>query len=406
MGKGKDRRAFEFSKTQRSTYWRRVYKKHGVLVEFVATDLTEDEALDLEIIEIAKYGRYINGGTLVNLTNGGDGTTGRYLSLKTRGLISTANRGFRHSEETKKKMSESRKGVPKGPFSESHVENLRKAALVRPPISLQTRAKISKANKGYKFDPEVVRKRSEMRKGKSISDETKSKISQSLLGREPVNKGVAHSEETRAKMKEAAKKKPPVSEETRRKMSETRRGKTSKNGTLVEATPPQKKETQYSLSEETRRRMSASRTGVKRGPYKKKTEATTKPKLYMVAACSGSGKSWVCKQLTDKFDYVSYDDTRKKEHLDRLLSPSDKPKLYDPPIKISTFFKRHSDKFDIHAVFILEEDDVVKARVESRGGEWTEHISKRNAAMRKRFDKYGDFAGTSQQVLDYLKGLN
>jgi guanylate kinase len=130
---------------------------------------------------------------------------------------------------------------------------------------------------------------------------------------------------------------------------------------------------------------------------------TIKPKLYMLAACSGSGKSWVCKQLTDLYDYVSYDDNRKKDHLDLLLLPSAKPKLYDPPIKISTFFKRHSDKFEIHAVFILEEDEVVKQRIAMRGGEWTEHISKRNATMRKRFEKYGEFAGTSQEVLDYLK---
>lgn len=128
-----------------------------------------------------------------------------------------------------------------------------------------------------------------------------------------------------------------------------------------------------------------------------------KPKLYMLAACSGSGKSWVCKQLTDLYDYVSYDDNRKKTHLDLLLQPSTKPKLYDPPIKISTFFKRHSHQFDIHAVFILETDEVVRSRIESRGGQWTEHIAKRNAAMQKRFAKYGSFAGTSQEVLDYLR---
>jgi hypothetical protein len=245
-----------------------------------------------------------------------------------------------------------------------------------------------------------------MRKGRSLSEETKRKISESLKGNTAPNKGVPHSEETRTKMKEAAKLKPPVSEETRAKMSAARRGKTSKNGSLVETKPREAAE--YVLSEQTRRRMSESRRGVKRGPYKKKNKeisTETKPKLYMVAACSGAGKSWVCQQLTDKFDYVSYDGNRKKHHLDLLLAPSDKPKLYDPPIKISTFFKRYSDKFDIHAVFILEDDEVVKARIEARGGEWTEHIAKRNAAMHKRFAKYGNFAGTSQEVLDYLRSL-
>jgi len=127
-----------------------------------------------------------------------------------------------------------------------------------------------------------------------------------------------------------------------------------------------------------------------------------KSKLYIVAGCSGSGKSWVCKQLTDKFEYISYDSNRKKNYLDLLLRPSDKPKLYDMPIRISTFLKLHSDKFDITVVFILEQDEVVKQRIEARGGVWTKYISRRNRIMARRAAKYGAFSGTSQEVLDHL----
>ena len=47
-------------------------------VRFVATDLSEQEAKDLEIELIAKYGRKDLGtGILRNMTNGGEGSSGR-----------------------------------------------------------------------------------------------------------------------------------------------------------------------------------------------------------------------------------------------------------------------------------------------------------------------------------------
>jgi Zn ribbon nucleic-acid-binding protein len=129
-----------------------------------------------------------------------------------------------------------------------------------------------------------------------------------------------------------------------------------------------------------------------------------KPTIYMVCGASGSGKSWVCRQLTDMSNYISYDENSKKKHID-LLKGADlsRPTLYDPPIKISTFIKRHSHEFDIIPVFIIEDTETVKERILSRGGEWTDFISKRCEAMKKRNAKYGVFSGTSQEVLDWLK---
>ena len=130
-----------------------------------------------------------------------------------------------------------------------------------------------------------------------------------------------------------------------------------------------------------------------------------KPTLYLVCGCAGSGKSWVCKQLTDKFTYISQDEHRKKDHVDLLRAAGalTKPILHDANIKISTFIRRHSDEFDIHAVFIIEDEATVKQRIESRGGIFTDHIPKRMDVMVKRSAKYGEFAGTSGQVLEYLK---
>lgn len=127
------------------------------------------------------------------------------------------------------------------------------------------------------------------------------------------------------------------------------------------------------------------------------------PTVYLVSGVAASGKSWVCEQLLDKFDYISYDKTRKKDHVDLLLTPSDKPKLYDPTFKISTFIKRNSDKFHIIPVFIIETEEVIRERVKKRNGKFTEHMKKRIKEIEKRNIKYGTFAGTAQEVLDYLK---
>jgi broad-specificity NMP kinase len=128
-----------------------------------------------------------------------------------------------------------------------------------------------------------------------------------------------------------------------------------------------------------------------------------KPVVYLVSGVSGAGKSWVCEQLLDKFSYVSYDRNSKSKHLDLLKQPSDKPKLYDPPIKISTFIRRHSDIFDIHPIFIIEDEATIKARLAQRGGVFTDSAIKRIAAIESRNKKYGVFSGTSSEVLVYLQ---
>lgn len=132
------------------------------------------------------------------------------------------------------------------------------------------------------------------------------------------------------------------------------------------------------------------------------------PTVYLLIGAPAAGKSWVANQLTDKFDYVSYDGNRKKTHLDLLRVPSTKPKLYDPTFKISTVIRRHSDEFNFVIVAIQEDEQTLRQRMSSRGGKWTDTIMKRNEQVRKRYEKYGNggFIGTSTEVLDYLKTLN
>lgn len=128
--------------------------------------------------------------------------------------------------------------------------------------------------------------------------------------------------------------------------------------------------------------------------------------IYLLIGAPSAGKSWIANQLTDACTYISYDGNRKKNHLDLLrAAPVDKPIIYDPTFKISTIIRRYSDEFNFIIAGIYETEDVLRSRMESRGGKWTDTIMKRNEVVKKRYEKYGanGFIGTSSEVLDYIK---
>ncbi len=83
VGIGNPDRPYQKAPTARSVVWHRVVKKHGYSVEVIRTGLTRQEACDIEMDFIELIGRRNLGtGTLVNLTDGGEGVTG-YIGLGT-----------------------------------------------------------------------------------------------------------------------------------------------------------------------------------------------------------------------------------------------------------------------------------------------------------------------------------
>lgn len=119
IGKGKGKRAYDTK--NRSKFWNRVAKK-GYRVEFIRENLSEEEALLLEVTMIKTLGRRDNKtGCLVNMTDGGDGlinpseevrkkigiaNTERFKDVKFREKFGLAQRNKIISEQTKRKMSE------------------------------------------------------------------------------------------------------------------------------------------------------------------------------------------------------------------------------------------------------------------------------------------------------------
>jgi hypothetical protein len=104
IGRGKGNRAFDI------THRIKVPPKERVL--FLKQNLTYAEASEHEVYMIAVLGRKDLGtGILRNLTNGGEGRPGPKPQEEVE-KIRQANTGKTHSEETKRKLSEIKTGVP------------------------------------------------------------------------------------------------------------------------------------------------------------------------------------------------------------------------------------------------------------------------------------------------------
>lgn len=86
----------------------------------------------------------------------------------------------------------------------------------------ETRRKISEAKKGHTVTEETRRKMSEAQKGRTFTEETRRKMSEAQKGENHPLFGKHRSDETRRKISEAmkGKKRKSYTEETRRKMSE------------------------------------------------------------------------------------------------------------------------------------------------------------------------------------------
>jgi group I intron endonuclease len=95
VGIGKASRFFRaYSKAQRSKWWKSVINICNYEVEILAKNLTKTDACELECFLIKEYGRKdLKLGTLVNMTDGGDGGLGKKHSEETRLKISTSNKG-------------------------------------------------------------------------------------------------------------------------------------------------------------------------------------------------------------------------------------------------------------------------------------------------------------------------
>lgn len=155
IGKGKNRRAWQTS--GRNRYWSNVVKKHGRIVKILAEWDTEEEAFEHEKFLIGCFE-----GKLVNLTDGGEGTSGRKQSKEEKEKRSLKLKGVPFTEERKANISASLKGRKLSPEqAKKHREHLAKVRVktekkVKCLTSNIVYPSITEAGKIEKVDPASI----------------------------------------------------------------------------------------------------------------------------------------------------------------------------------------------------------------------------------------------------------
>lgn len=140
-----------------------------------------------------------------------------------------------------------------------------------------------------------------------------------------------------------------------------------------------------------------------------------KQPIYLVVGTPGSGKTWVCKQLGDKYDHLAHDDySDSKRYVKDAMHNVDynainsihKPTLIETPFSVSQVMEPIEAKgYTVIPVFIIESPDTTAKRYEEREYKPIPqgHLT-RIETYRQRAKELKAFSGTSEQVLAYLKG--
>ena len=218
----------------------RKYGRTAFSFRVLATDMEPTRALWLEAEMIRELGTLSPAG--YNLTTGGEQTL---LSAETKARIGASNSGLVRTDEhraklraawltrpraepkkradpleTRAKISASLKGRR---FTSEHCAKLAAVNLARVPVSETTRARMSASQRGKVLSAETRARMSEAFKGRTVSAETREKISATQRGR-------TKTAEQRARISEGAKKRPPISEATREKMSASHKARWARTG--------------------------------------------------------------------------------------------------------------------------------------------------------------------------------
>jgi len=156
--KGLYKRAY--NKKNRSKYWKNIVSKTKYKVDIILDNLTWEEACLKEIEFISLYGRSdLNKGTLVNLTDGGDGIIGQVFSKEVKPKLSISQKlRWENMSEIDKKIISNKircktkhKPKPEG-FS-------KKISGPRKPMSNETKQKISLKKQNHScFNKEFAKK--------------------------------------------------------------------------------------------------------------------------------------------------------------------------------------------------------------------------------------------------------
>lgn len=165
IGKGTNtdgKYARAYSNKRANPHWHNVVNKRGHIVEIIIDNLTETDTNETEKSYILFYGRIDLGtGTLVNLTDGGDGAL-----------------GYKHTKEAKEKIRCTSIGRKK---TNECKERIGKAQIGKK-LSSEAKEKLRQANLGRKDSKETIEKRRKATIGQKRTLEQRARMSDGQMG--------------------------------------------------------------------------------------------------------------------------------------------------------------------------------------------------------------------------------
>lgn len=135
-----------------------------------------------------------------------------------------------------------------------------------------------------------------------------------------------------------------------------------------------------------------------------KDSSNIKKELILLTGVSGSGKSWILKQINSE-SVVSID-SDKEPRKDLVLKcwNQDKPVLLALTTQVSSFIKNQSHRFNIKLVVIQDNVENIESNLIGRGGKITTSIKSRIKRMKVLANRKDCiFTGTSSEVLSFFK---
>lgn len=158
------------------------YGGHNFIIETIAMCENEEGALSAETFYIKLYNTQ-NRDIGYNLTSGGDGASGYKCSEETKAKISKANKGRKHSIETRKRMGDAHRGSKR---TEETKKKMRISRAKQAPMTDEIRNKISEAHKGKILTEEHKTKISKNNKSKILTEENVLNIIQLINNNKPL----------------------------------------------------------------------------------------------------------------------------------------------------------------------------------------------------------------------------
>lgn len=136
--------------------------------------------------------------------------------------------------------------------------------------------------------------------------------------------------------------------------------------------------------------------------------------IYMLVGVPAAGKTWIMKQLKEKFHTIDHDSSIGKwenhyvETIVKEAPKATKPVLIETPFSMSKILEPLKEKgFQVTPVFISEKPELLMKRYSDRGqtGVYPKGHVTRQMTFLMRAMEGKHFLGTSQEVLEYLTDI-